>query len=223
MADSAVQDAGRDVTEVGARPWIEQAQTWGFPLDSPGLGASREFNERWRNAMSAWLDATRARTEYAAVLFDAWRGVFEELTREMLGRSRDRLSALHPRALLSTSAPLAARGARGASLGGVQRTRRGTPAERRSDPRRARGAHSLPPPPPPPPPPAGLDHLLADQPVLHGRLAARPLPGVHSLALGSRSVRRRLGLRDAGRPLDDAGRLRHDVYRRLLRGDSRAS
>ncbi len=109
MADSAVPDAGRDVTEVGARPWIEQAQTWGFPLDSPGLGASREFNERWRNAMSAWLDATRARAEYAAVLMDAWRGVFEELTREMLGRSRDGLSAQHPRVLLSVSVDLADR------------------------------------------------------------------------------------------------------------------
>jgi polyhydroxyalkanoate synthase subunit PhaE len=92
-----------------ARPWIEQAQTWGFPLDSPGLGVAREFNERWRNAMSAWIDVTQARTEYAAVLMDAWRGVFEELTREMLGHSRDGLSAQHPRALLSVSVDLADR------------------------------------------------------------------------------------------------------------------
>jgi polyhydroxyalkanoate synthesis regulator phasin len=121
----AVPDAERDVTGAGddvagsqtaiaqwqrfARPWIEQAQTWGFPLDSPGLGAAREFNERWRNAMSAWLDVTRARTEYAAVLIDAWRGVFEELAREMLRRSRDGFSAQHPRALLSVSVDLADR------------------------------------------------------------------------------------------------------------------
>jgi polyhydroxyalkanoate synthesis regulator phasin len=91
-----------------ARPWIEQAQTWGFPLDSPGLGAAREFNERWRNAMSAWLDVTHARTEYAAVLIDAWRGVLEGLTREMLAGNRDALSA-QPRALLSVSVDVADR------------------------------------------------------------------------------------------------------------------
>jgi polyhydroxyalkanoate synthesis regulator phasin len=92
-----------------ARPWIEQAQTWGFPLDSPSLGAAREFNERWRNAMSAWLDVTHARTEYSAVLIDAWRGVLEGLTREMLGRTREGPSAQHPRAVLSVSVDLADR------------------------------------------------------------------------------------------------------------------
>lgn len=117
-------DAFRDVTGAGedagsqtaiaqwqrfVRPWIEQAQTWGFPLDSPGLGAGREFNERWRNAMSAWIDVTQARTDYAAVLMDAWRGVFEALTREMLARGGEALSAQQPRALLSNSVDLADR------------------------------------------------------------------------------------------------------------------
>jgi class III poly(R)-hydroxyalkanoic acid synthase PhaE subunit len=92
-----------------ARPWMEGAQNWGLPLESPGLGAAREFNERWRNAMSAWLDVTRARTEYGAVVMDAWRGVFEALAGEMVRHSRDGPPAQHPRALLSHSVELADR------------------------------------------------------------------------------------------------------------------
>jgi class III poly(R)-hydroxyalkanoic acid synthase PhaE subunit len=91
------------------RPWIEGAQNWGLPLESPGLGAAREFHERWRNAMSAWLDVTRARTEYGAVIMDAWRGVYETLSREMLGRIAGGPSAQQPRALLSQSVEVADR------------------------------------------------------------------------------------------------------------------
>jgi polyhydroxyalkanoate synthesis regulator phasin len=57
--------------------------------------------------MSAWLDVTHARTEYAGVLFEAWRGVLEGVTREMLGRSAEGPSAQQPRALLSASVELA--------------------------------------------------------------------------------------------------------------------
>jgi class III poly(R)-hydroxyalkanoic acid synthase PhaE subunit len=84
-----------------ARPWIERSQNWGLPLDSPGLGAAREFNERWRHALSAWLDVTQARAEYGALVMDAWRGVFAAVTDEMLKRTRDGPAALDPRALLS--------------------------------------------------------------------------------------------------------------------------
>lgn len=60
------------------------AQWERFWLDSPGLGAAREFGERWNNAVSTWLDLARARNEYAVVIAEAWRRVSEELAREML-------------------------------------------------------------------------------------------------------------------------------------------
>lgn len=79
---------------------------WGFPLDSPSLGVTREANERWRNAMSAWLDVTRARTEYTAVLMDAWRGLFDAMMRETVASG---LTAHDPRAVLAASVDVADR------------------------------------------------------------------------------------------------------------------
>jgi len=88
-----MSEGGGDLTaqwERFAGPWIEQARTWGLSLDSPGLGATREFGERWNKAISTWLDLARARNEYAVVIAEAWRRIFEEFGREMIGANGGR-------------------------------------------------------------------------------------------------------------------------------------
>ena len=75
----------------------EFARTFG--LDAPGMGVTREASERWNNAMSAWLEVSRARVGHSVVLMDAWRQVFEEVVCE--------LRVDHPRALLALSVAVA--------------------------------------------------------------------------------------------------------------------
>ncbi len=96
MADPAGKSAAWPTWSVA-----EFAKTWSLPVESPGLGVTREAGERWSNAMSAWLAVTQARADHTAVLMDAWRRVFEETLREARPD--------HPRALFTLSVELADR------------------------------------------------------------------------------------------------------------------
>jgi polyhydroxyalkanoate synthase subunit PhaE len=69
-------------------PWVGAENGWGAWLNSPSLGAGRERNERMNGVTLAWLELTRARAEYSAVMFTAWHAVAEASMRELVSRSR---------------------------------------------------------------------------------------------------------------------------------------
>jgi class III poly(R)-hydroxyalkanoic acid synthase PhaE subunit len=67
--------------------WDAFEQTFGSLLQAPGLGLTRELNEKIARGFDRWLDYRRASADYQRKLADAWSEAFEELVSEMAGLS----------------------------------------------------------------------------------------------------------------------------------------
>jgi class III poly(R)-hydroxyalkanoic acid synthase PhaE subunit len=57
---------------------------FGSFLNSPSLGYSREFNNKWLKGFDSWINLYKASFDYQVVLADVWVRTFEELMRELV-------------------------------------------------------------------------------------------------------------------------------------------
>jgi class III poly(R)-hydroxyalkanoic acid synthase PhaE subunit len=67
--------------------WDAFEQTFGSLLQAPGLGLSRELNEKIARGFDRWLDYRRASADYQRKLADVWGEAFEQLVNEMAALS----------------------------------------------------------------------------------------------------------------------------------------
>jgi class III poly(R)-hydroxyalkanoic acid synthase PhaE subunit len=67
--------------------WDAFERTFGSLLQAPGLGLSRELNEKIARGFDRWLDYRRASADYQRKLADVWGEAFEQLVREMAALS----------------------------------------------------------------------------------------------------------------------------------------
>lgn len=72
-----------EVVEMTNLFWDAFERTFGALLQSPGLGYSRELNEKIARGFESWLDFRRASAAYQARLADAWTEAFTVLIHEM--------------------------------------------------------------------------------------------------------------------------------------------
>lgn len=64
--------------------WDAFQHSFGQLLQAPGIGYSREFDEKLRRSFAAWLDYQEAAYGYQIILADTWVKAFEQLMREMM-------------------------------------------------------------------------------------------------------------------------------------------
>jgi class III poly(R)-hydroxyalkanoic acid synthase PhaE subunit len=63
--------------------WNMYEKTLGSVLQSPGLGYSREFNNKLLKSFDAWINFSKASFDYQVVLLDIWLKASEQLMREL--------------------------------------------------------------------------------------------------------------------------------------------
>jgi class III poly(R)-hydroxyalkanoic acid synthase PhaE subunit len=68
--------------------WDAYQDSFGQLLRAPGLGYSREWDEKVRHGFAAWLDMQQAAYEYQVMMADTWVKAFEELISEMAGEAK---------------------------------------------------------------------------------------------------------------------------------------
>jgi class III poly(R)-hydroxyalkanoic acid synthase PhaE subunit len=56
-------------------------------IGSPGVGFTRELEEKFSRAYQAWQKARQAMDEYQMLMADGWSGVMEQVLREMMNRA----------------------------------------------------------------------------------------------------------------------------------------
>ncbi len=76
-------------TDVSTLYWDAFQQTFGQLLQAPGLGYTREFDEKQRGAFSAWLNMQQASYEYQVVLAEAWVKAFEQLLQQLVNMQQN--------------------------------------------------------------------------------------------------------------------------------------
>lgn len=64
--------------------WDAYQETFGKLLQAPGLGYTREMDEKLRRGFAAWLDVQQANYEYQIVLAETWIKAFEQLMVELI-------------------------------------------------------------------------------------------------------------------------------------------
>lgn len=74
---------GSGVLELTNLYWDAFERTFGGLLESPGLGLTRELNEKIARGFDRWLDFRRASADYQSKLSDVWSEAFEQLMHEM--------------------------------------------------------------------------------------------------------------------------------------------
>lgn len=84
MMGTAMGGDTQALTDMTGLYWDAFQQTFGQLLQAPGIGYTREFDEKQRAAFAAWLDYQQASYEYQVVLADTWVKAFEQLMQEML-------------------------------------------------------------------------------------------------------------------------------------------
>lgn len=67
--------------------WDAWEHTGGRLLESPSLGATREFDEKLLRGFDAWMDYRRAVAEYQLVVADAWSDALGAVLREIGARA----------------------------------------------------------------------------------------------------------------------------------------
>jgi class III poly(R)-hydroxyalkanoic acid synthase PhaE subunit len=88
-----------DLLELTNLYWDAFERTFGSLLQSPGLGLSRELNEKIARGFDRWLDYRRASADYQNKLADVWGEAFEQLLAE-LSEKRGTISSIRDLLLL---------------------------------------------------------------------------------------------------------------------------
>ncbi len=83
MNSAAISDHSTS-TELTNLYWDIYEKIFGSFLNSPSLGYSREFNNKWLKGFDSWINLYKASFDYQVVLADVWVRTFEELMRELV-------------------------------------------------------------------------------------------------------------------------------------------
>jgi class III poly(R)-hydroxyalkanoic acid synthase PhaE subunit len=81
------QNGGADIMDLTRMFWDAYHQTTGRMIGSPGVGFTRELEEKFSRAYQAWQKARQAMDEYQMLMADGWSGVMEQVLREMMNRA----------------------------------------------------------------------------------------------------------------------------------------
>ncbi len=74
------RDAMLDMTGLS---WDAYRQTFGELLQAPGVGYTREFDEKMRRAAAAGMDVQESVYEYQVIIVDGWLKAYERMLNEM--------------------------------------------------------------------------------------------------------------------------------------------
>lgn len=83
----AGQNGGAELIDLTRMFWQAYDQTMGRFVGMPGVGFTRELEEKMAKGYKAWSEARQAMDEYQLLVADAWSGVMEEVLREMMKRA----------------------------------------------------------------------------------------------------------------------------------------
>lgn len=75
---------GSSLVEMTSLYWDAYQETFGKLLQAPGIGYTREIDEKLRRSFAAWLDVQQASYEYQVVLAETWVKAFEQLMVELV-------------------------------------------------------------------------------------------------------------------------------------------
>ncbi len=75
------------LTDMTDMYWKAYEQTMGNMVSMPGVGFTRELEEKMANGFAAWAKARQAMNDYMVVMSDGWNGVYEEVLKEMMTRA----------------------------------------------------------------------------------------------------------------------------------------
>lgn len=81
------QNSGAEIIELTRMFWDSYNQTAGRFVTMPGVGFTRELEEKTSKGYQAWVKAQEAMNEYQMLISDAWSGVMEQVLREMMKRA----------------------------------------------------------------------------------------------------------------------------------------
>jgi class III poly(R)-hydroxyalkanoic acid synthase PhaE subunit len=74
---------GSDLLELTNLYWNAFERTFGSLLQTPGLGLTRELNEKMARGFDRWLEYRRASAGYQSKLADVWAEAFEQLIHDL--------------------------------------------------------------------------------------------------------------------------------------------
>jgi class III poly(R)-hydroxyalkanoic acid synthase PhaE subunit len=88
--EKAAAGDGSALVELSKNYWSAYEHTFGHLLESPGLGYTRELNEKVINGFQAWQELHQANVEYQVLLTDAWLKAFERLQQALVSLAEKR-------------------------------------------------------------------------------------------------------------------------------------
>lgn len=80
-------EGGSELIDLTRLYWNAYDQTMGSITGMPGVGFTRELEEKLAKGFAAWQEAMQAMNEYQLLMADAWAGVHEQVMREMMSRA----------------------------------------------------------------------------------------------------------------------------------------
>jgi len=81
------KNGGTELIDMSRMFWQAYDDTMGRMVGMPGVGFTRELEEKLSNGYKSWSQARQAMDEYQLLVSDAWSGVMEEVLREMMKRA----------------------------------------------------------------------------------------------------------------------------------------
>lgn len=87
MGASMAGEGGSAIIDLTRMYWDAYNQTVGTMVSMPGVGFTRELEEKFAKNYHAWTELMQAMEEYQLLVADAWAGVQEEVLREMMRRA----------------------------------------------------------------------------------------------------------------------------------------
>jgi class III poly(R)-hydroxyalkanoic acid synthase PhaE subunit len=81
------QNSGTNIMDLTRMFWDAYDQTAGQMVGVPGVGFTRELEEKISRAYKAWQKSRKAMDEYQLLMSDGWSGVMEQVLREMMNRA----------------------------------------------------------------------------------------------------------------------------------------
>lgn len=87
LASPAMLGDRNSLVEMTNLYWDAFQDTFGQLLEAPGVGSSRELDEKLRGGFAAWLDLQTASFEYQVVMANAWSESFKSLMGELVNNA----------------------------------------------------------------------------------------------------------------------------------------
>lgn len=87
MGVSMAGEGAAPLIELTQLYWNAYDQTMGKVMSMPGVGFTRELEEKFAKGFAAWRKLIQAMDDYQMLIVEAWSGVYEQVLREMMDRA----------------------------------------------------------------------------------------------------------------------------------------